>query len=173
MFLSIVFGKRRLVFFFIFNVSKKRKRSRAMPNMGREHLELMLRGATQFQPEGPFRSASRPEHACDFGQGGLIRPLRGCPSRRCGQGLSAAAPSLWAKLPPVLLPHPRVIKIILPHGPLGAHHLAPVQITPLQTQDQHLRRSEVRPAGDVVLVAVAQRLDHLLVRPTGRGCLGR
>lgn len=61
------------------------------------------------------------------------------------------------------------IKLLLSaDGALAADHLAPVQVTALQAEDEHLRRGEVRGHGHIVRVAQVQRLHDLLILPRGR-----
>ena len=48
---------------------------------------------------------------------------------------------------------------------LAAHHLSPIQVAALQTQNQHLRRGQIRSHGDIVGVAQVDRLHDLTVLP--------
>ena len=54
---------------------------------------------------------------------------------------------------------------------LAVDHFTPVQVAPLQAQDEHLGGGQVGSNGDILLVAVADGLDHLGVVP-GVGGVG-
>ena len=54
---------------------------------------------------------------------------------------------------------------------LAAEHFSPIQVTALQTHDQHFSRCQVGGNGYIMLIAMADGLDHLAVIP-GIGGIG-
>ena len=50
-------------------------------------------------------------------------------------------------------------------------HLAPIQVASLQTHDKHFRTAQIGGNGHIMLVAMADGLDHLVVIP-GVGIIG-
>ena len=51
----------------------------------------------------------------------------------------------------------------------GAQHLSPIQVAALEAHDEHLCAGQIGGDGDVLLVAVADGLDHIGVVVGGIG----